>query len=162
MKRELIWDTQVVIRRIRVNYNRMLLQELDILEALGGKKIIFINPEVLFSFPLEAKGEQEVEVVFFHLIGHKATQEEINAQREALGLVEDAFAQLAVNEADLGFADKYDNAITWKDDNGRSCYLSMLNDPETCEQYIFMGYKPNNHWFGTSFGGWWFAGARKA
>lgn len=156
-----LWDTKTIVRRIKVNRDRTPLQELDIMESVGGKRIIIVEPEALLSFPSPGKGEEDVEVVFFHLSGHCATAEEVSVQRAVLGLVDDPFAQLAVNEADLVFGYNHDNSMSWKDKDGKSCYLSMVYDPETGDQYVLLGYKPNRHWFGTSFGGWWFSGVRK-
>jgi len=152
-----IWDVESVSRLVRVNRNS---PPQDMVNVAGSDKAI--NPNVLMSMPIRnfGQGMEIVEVVFFHLIGQRVTEEEVEAERAARGLVKDIYAQLAVNKADPTFMNKYGNGVSWCDAAGKRCMIANVEDPEDHSRLVFVDYKLGELWFGTPTGGWWFAGVR--
>ena len=155
--KDTVWDVDSVSRLVRVDRD---CAPQDVINIPGCEKCI--NLEVLASVPVHncGCGMEIVEVVFFHLVGHRVTEEDVETERTARGLKKDVYAQLAVNKADPTFMNKYPNAVCWENRDGKCCMIANVEDPEDHSRMVFVDYKTGEFWFGTPTGGWWFAGVR--
>lgn len=66
----------------------------------------------------------------------------------------DLYELAAVNEADPSFANEYPNSTHWKDDNGRWCFVTFIQNIDEHKLCVYRS-------FGDWGRDWWFAGVRK-
>lgn len=112
----------------------------------------YLNSDVVKSMP---RGDgTEVDVIFFK-VGRRLSDSDLGKEYELRGLVPaDPYSQIAVNEADLAFADDHPNATHWKDADGNWCCAAF--DDWGGGPGMLIGYSDDD-WLD----GWWFAGLRK-
>ncbi|MDO8517766.1 MAG: hypothetical protein Q7S26_00535 [bacterium] len=138
----------LIVRQVQVNRNRNPQDALGVI-----LRHRFLNdPGVVSTMP---RGEgEEVDVHFFKLDlesrGGRISDEELEEKYESHGLVPDPYAQAAVNENDLSFADYNRNGTHWKDGNGRWCSLTFFEFAGERRMRVFHqgDHGLNDHWFG--------------
>lgn len=122
--------------------------------ATTGRKD-YSNRSVLAGMP-QGEGD-EVPVTFFKLVASAydkngwISDDALAAEYKLRKLKPDPRAQVAVNQDDEAFADKFPNGSHWKDTNGNWC--CVLFNAWDDERYVRV-YQGRGRWYGS----YWFAG----
>ena len=106
---------EVIVRHVKVDRTRTPQEAID---ATGRTQ--YVDKDVLSTMPL---GEGDEVDVYFVPTKRFVPASEVPAFLAQYGLVPDPRAQVAVNEADPAFADKYPNGTQW----GDNCCLSFCS-----------------------------------
>ena len=106
-------QSDIIIRHVRVDRTRTPMEAIN---ATGRKK--YLNDDVVATMP---QGEGDEVDVYFVPTKRFVPVGEVPAFLAQHGLVSDPRAQVAVNEADPAFADKYPNGSQW----GNNCCLTF-------------------------------------
>lgn len=141
-------NTIVVVAK-KVDYNRTPRK---VISATG--RVEYLDSDVVSTMLRRTKGVVENLPVVFFKLGRPVTAEELEHEYEQRNLTPDPYAQSAVNEEDLSFADKYPNGTQWGRDGTTSSCLTF--DRWDDWRNVNCG-RDGGRWVGS----WWFAGVRK-
>jgi len=140
--------SDMIVRHAVVNRNRT---QQEMLDATGREK--YTDRRVVDTMP---RGEgDEVDVYFFKL-GRYISDADLQKEYELRELKPDPYAEGAVNEADLAFADEHPNGCDWKDADGKWCYAAF--DQWRDDERFVRVSRRGSGWIGR----WWFGGVRNS
>jgi hypothetical protein len=140
--------SEMIVRRVKVKRKR---KPQEAIAATGC--VEYTETEVVAQMPGRGEEEEEVDVCFFPLKERTAAAD-MQRLIESYGLIPDAYAVAAVNEADPSFADDKSNGTQWMDEDGKFCYV--LFDQWDGEREVHCSRDEFN-WDGR----WWIGGVRK-
>ncbi len=134
-----------IIRHIKPNRTFSGKQAVD---ATGRKK--HVNDEVVDAMPSGTEGEMEVHLVPLKLLVPVASKLEEGLAALGYEMI-DPIAACALNEVEPELADKYPNAVQWKDASGKFCYAifcrSDWGDGRRVDVYRNVRDWDDNYWF---------------
>lgn len=140
---------QEIVRKVKVDRSKTPQQQLA---AVNGRQEV--DPEVLKTLPAGSNnGIEEVEVHLFSL-KKDMSPAQLDQEYERLGLVQDHYAQIAVNIEDPDFVEQHTNVAYW-DRDGKVVSALIFSQSDQGRSVVCI--RGETYWGK----GVWFAGVKK-